>query len=194
MKRLLLVCVLFFAASAVVAAGCNQQSARAIAHAYVLASPLGDGNELANYVRANHALFTHGGAAIRCASVLGPRLVRGGINAYDPKAYERAMGVGPSQFAPQVADSINSGAVDLYMMGAELQWLAQVLPAMANGNYQPFLTTGTYMRQQMRQILPIMQMMLAMDPGAAQILNSVNAQFAPIAEEQIFMLAMMAGR
>src|SRR2546426_287621 len=75
---------------------------------------------IADFVQTNPAVFRAGGPAVRCATALGARLTLAAATAYDPGAYERAMGVGPAELAPDVAQSINSGAVDLFSMGQEL--------------------------------------------------------------------------
>ena len=62
---------------------------------------------------------------------------------------------------------------------------------MAAGNPQPFLTTGTQWRQQMRQVVPMINMLLQMDPGSAQIMQQSLTMVAPITEQQIIMLARM---
>ena len=169
---------------------CTEQSARAIARAYMLSSPFSSGNIL-GYITQNREHFVQGGNAIRCARALGSQLVTAGINAYDPKAYEKAMGVGPAEFAPKVAESINSGATDLMLMGQELHWLAQVLPPAIRGNYVPYNTTGTPTRQQIRQVLPIFNVLCQTDPAMCQMVRGIMQQFEPIIEEQIVMLAMM---
>ncbi len=53
------------------------------------------------------------------------------------------------------------------------------------------------MRQQIRQVLPIINMMTQVDPESAEIwqmAQQIIKQFEPIAEEQIIMLAMMLNK
>jgi hypothetical protein len=76
-------------------------------------------------------------------------------------------------------------------MGQELQWLAQVLPPAAEGDWGPYENTGTPMRNQVRQVLPILQIASQMDPSLAAIVDNVMKQFEPIVADQVAMLALM---
>ncbi len=169
---------------------CPDRAARVLARAFFLSNP-GSGGNIGAHIAQNRSYFVEGGAAIRCAEALGTRLVYAGIKAYDPKAYERAMGVGPAVHAGAVADSINSGSASLWALGQELLWLGKVLPSAARGDWRPYRTTGTSSRQQIRQILPIYQQLMSMDPAMAQMVQGIMRQFQPIVEEQILMLARM---
>jgi hypothetical protein len=164
-----------------------------LARAYLLSNPFNPVDELVAFVRQNRSAFQRGSGPISCGAALGPHLVRAGIGAYDPAAYERAMGAGPAEHAPEVARSINSGAVELFSMGQELSWLVEVLPAAADENWQPLLTTGTETRRMSRQAMAMLQGLpdLAESLGFAR---EILQQFAPIAEEQILMLARMMPR
>jgi len=169
---------------------CPDAAARVLGHVYFLSNPISEEN-LQSYVSENRSYFAKDGAVVRCAEALGKRLVFSGVNAYDPKAYERAMGAGPAEFAPDVATSINSGAVNLVVMGLELQWLARVLPSAARGDWELYNTTGTQTRLQIRQVLPMYQTLLSQDPQMAQMVREIMKDFEPMAEEQILMLARM---
>jgi hypothetical protein len=172
---------------------CSDSAARLLARAYLLSNPFNPVDELVAFVRQNRSAFQRGSGPISCGAALGPHLVRAGIGAYDPAAYERAMGAGPAEHAPEVARSINSGAVELFSMGQELSWLVEVLPAAADENWQPLLTTGTETRRMSRQAMAMLQGLpdLAESLGFAR---EILQQFAPIAEEQILMLARMMPR
>lgn len=192
MKKLITLIIIFFSLLLTsISYACDQTSAKNVAHLYMLAIPLYPFANFKSTVNQNTNILTANSPTVRCARRLGNRLVTAGINAYDPKAYERAMGVGPAQFAGDVAQSIQSGSVDLYMMGKELIWLSKILPPAAAGNYGPFLNTGTLWRQQIRQTIPIINMLLQIEPGTAQIMKDALTMVAPITERQIIMLAMM---
>jgi hypothetical protein len=175
---------------------CSDAAAKLLARAYFLSNPFNPVDDLVAFVRQNRSAFQRGNGPISCGAALGPRLVRAGIGAYDPGAYEKAMGAGPAEHAPEVARSINSGAVELFSMGQELSWLVEVLPDAANENWQPFLTTGTETRQMLRDAMGLLQD-LATIPDFAESLGfarGISQLFAPIAEEQILMLARMMPR
>lgn len=172
---------------------CTESVARVVGQAYWLSNPLSEGN-LGEFLGRNNELFVANGHGIRCTKALGEHLIRAGNSAYDPNAYERAAGVGPIEFAGDVADSINSGSVDLFMMGKELVWLSNVLPAAAHGNFGPLNSTGTPARQQIRQVLPIYAMMMQ-DPEMRamwqQIVQPLMRAYGPMAVDQIVMLSLM---
>jgi len=173
---------------------CNQVTSRNVAKLYVYALPSQKPETFINIVSSNQNILQENSPTVLCANLLGNRLVNLGIKAYDPDAYESAMGVGPGEFAKDVADSINSGAVDLYRMGMELIWLSQVIPQTANGNSTPFLTTGTPWRLQIKQVWPIYQQMMQLDPSMIPLMNQYLNMIGPMTEEQVFMLAMMVGK
>ena len=193
MCKLLIVFVLFLFAIQCGGTGpSKEETARVLAHTYVLATPISSPEALFDYVQENREYFVKNGPAIRLARALGNRLIREGVGAYDPNAFERAMGVGPAEFAPDVARSLNEGAYQALAMGQELCWLADVLPAVAVGDYGPYQTTGTLARQAVRQSLPyIYGMMEMLDPEIAQLYEETMNLYMPLAEDYIFMLAMM---
>jgi hypothetical protein len=110
---------------------------------------------------------------------------------YD-RAYGRALDMGANgEQARGVANSLQSGNLDMLRMGQELVWLANVLPAAADGNWTLFDTTGTYLRTTYRQMKPFMDEMS--DPEVRAIVQNVRGQYEPIVEDQIMWLAIMAG-
>lgn len=177
---------------------CTVESARLLGRLYYLSNPMGSGNDLVAFVNRNRTNLTNDGALIKCAEELGKRLIVQSLSAFSRSDYDDAYGSvlnmgGTMDQVRGVAGEIQGGTVDMFMMGQELLWLAKVLPPAVNGNWGPFNTTGTESRNMMRQILPIYQMMMATDPAMAQLVNRVIAQFGPLAEYQVVMLADMVG-
>lgn len=93
----------------------------------------------------------------------------------------------------QVDASMRSYGSDMFAMGQELLWLANVLPAAAQGNYTPYNTTGTDTRRMMHQVLPMYQMLCQMDPSSCQIMLGVFREMTPQIEQQIYFLARQLG-
>lgn len=172
---------------------CDLTTAEIIAHAYILGSPIEGLNDLATFVRSKYEYFEKEGKAIKCMALLGNNLITAGLNAYDPHAYESIMGKGPIELQPQVAQSINSDAVSLYTMGIELKWFAGVLPYIVKGNYTPYLTTGTPTRNQIKEILPILNLTINSDPYLKATFEEMMTIYSQLAREQIVMLALMTG-
>lgn len=177
---------------------CTPQTARILGRVYVKANPLSDHSDIVALVQQYSEHFMEGSPVINCATSLGNRLVMQGLSSFSQNDYNRAYGrsleLGATmEQARDIGNSISSGSVDLFIMGKEMLWLAQVLPYAARGDWGPFQNTGSEVRTQVRQILPIYNMMLQMDPAMAQMVNEIMRQFEPIAEEQIVMLALMSG-
>lgn len=178
------------------AKACTSENAKAIAYAYYYSSPIIDSSKLVNFIERNKSFFVEDGGGTRCGASLGKALIYQGLQTFDQRdydrAYERTLAAGGTmEMAHDVGSSMQSGSLDAYMMGQELVWLAQVLPSAANGNWNPYRTTGTQTRNQLRQILPIYQMLRHMDPGVARIVDTVMGQYEQIAIQQIQMLAIM---
>lgn len=175
---------------------CSPESARLLGRAFRLANPMNDPRELEVFLRQNRSAFRENGSAVRCAKALGNAMVRQGVNAFSEMSYNDAyggalqMGANGDQ-ARKIANSMTSGAVDVYMMGEELIWLAKVLPAAEQGNWQPFNTTGTIQRQQARQYLPFYRQMRQMDPAISAVFEQTMKQFGPLIEEQVVVYANM---
>ena len=171
---------------------CDVKTALMLGRAYYLANPLSEPTKLAEYIRQNKAYFMKDGTAIRCAQELGSRLVAYAFSAFSQedytKGYESVLRLGATaEEARYVANSLNDNELDARMMGEELLWLAEVLPCAAEGDWGPFQTTGTIVRNHIRAIKPY----LDTDPSARQTPDSRIAQFGPISEEQIVMLSIM---
>jgi hypothetical protein len=180
---------------------CDVDSARKLYQVQVLSNPLSEmmhgTEELQAYIQQNKSYFVQDGSAIKCATVLGQYLFNQGMLTFDEHASERAAGmaVNMEQYHQLEAD-INRGSIDLTIQGEELLWLAQVLAEAAEGNWDPYSSTGTATRQQARQvIMPLiiqMQNQGLMDP---MILAQIEAQLksiAPTMEDQYVILALTA--
>ena len=81
------------------------------------------------------------------------------------------MGANGEQ-AAQIKSNVESGQLQLLVMGQELIWLSEVLPKGAQGDWNDFLNTGTLARTQgieyLRLLDPIFQSM-----GERDLLNYV---------------------
>ena len=165
---------------------------------YYLSNPMGDGNDLVAFVNQYGTRLASGGDLIKCAEELGKRLIVQSLNAFSLADYHDAYGSvlamgGTRDQARGVASDIQGGAVDMFMMGKELLWLAEVIPQAAMGDWSLYSNTGTEMRNSIRQVLPIINMVMGSDPAMAQLVNSVIAQFGPLAEYYVVMLTDMVG-
>ena len=189
-KQLIGLIMFVYAATSYAASPCTKNAAENLGKLYSWSFPLEmpEADFLAT-VKVKRSLLTREGDVIRCAKMLGQRLAMLGIKAYDPQAFERVIGMGPVEFAPEVAKSINRDAGELAAIGDELMWLGQVLPYAAEGDNQPFLTTGSPRRRQLREVLALYGQI----PGMKEIIKNMGAFIDPIVKDKIFMLAMMVG-
>ena len=161
---------------------CLKQIAQIIGRVYFLANPLSNPSELVEYIQQNRTYFVEDCTVIRYTKSLGNRLVSRGLSSLSQEdydgAYESTLGMGGTmEQARDVANSISSGSMNLYMLGNELLWLAEVLPYAVNGNWRPFQTTGTNTRNQIRQILPFYNMMLKTEPLMLQLVDEIMKQY-----------------
>lgn len=144
-----------------------------------------------SFVQENASLLQTNGPTMTCARQLGQALQYQGLKSYSQQDYNDAYGSvlakgGTIEMANDVAGSMQSGALDAWMTGKELVWLSQVIPSAAAGNWQPYLTTGTESRNQLRQVIQIYRAM----PDMRQMLKEMQpllASFQPIVEEQMVM-------
>ena len=186
---------------------CNLTYARAVAKTYVLANPLlaqryertrqikDPHPYLVGFVKDYPQLFAQSSRHTRCARVLGQILIQLGVNAYNPNAFNDVMGrFGGTQVAeltPRVIQSINEDAVKMVTLGQELLWLSQVLPEAAQGNWKPYVSTGTIFRQRIRQEMVMVNRMALFDPAFADILIRVAAAAGnQFVSQQIVVLAL----
>jgi hypothetical protein len=184
-----------------VAYSCDEVSARLVAKSYVLTMPLlGRDNEMIPLMQSNRGYFAQGGGAIRCMQSLGTALVQGGLGRSrelsGPSATERfggSMPEGLSHLPGEVDRSMRNYGSDMVTMGQELIWLANVLPAAAQGDYIPYNTTGTETRRMISQIQPIYQMLCQMDMSVCQMMLGMFREMAPQIEQQIYVFARQLG-
>jgi hypothetical protein len=121
---------------------------RLAVRAYVLSIPLLlKEDDLIPLMSANKAYFLEGGKAIQYMQAAGAALAQGAL-AYNGPSVQQLFGVMPPGLAHlpgQVDARMRSNGVAI---GQEFLWLSQVLPPAAMGDYGPYKTTGTSLRQQ----------------------------------------------
>ncbi len=181
---------------------CDETTARNVGALYWTLNPIKEQTEpqeLMTFVRNNSKLLAADQPMVQCMRFVGTRLMQQGLAAYSPadrdRAYESALGMGADmEQAGKVADSINSGAVEAFIMGQELVWLADVVPAAALGDWGPFVSTGTVSRLTFRQQWPLVQQMLVMDPSLGRLVEQTIYQIQPWVEYQVAVLAYWVGK
>lgn len=153
--------------------------------AYVLSIPLLlKEDDLIPLMAANQAQFLEGGMAIQYMQAAGAALAQGAL-AYHGPSVQHLFGVMPPglQHLPgQLAAKMQSNGVAI---GQEFLWLSQVLPPAAVGDYGPYKTTGTSLRQ---QEIAQAQMIRLMNPTMFQMAVGALQQGQPQMEQAIYNL------
>jgi hypothetical protein len=185
---------------------CTDIAANALARAYRLAMPIDRGSftftidessPLAAYVRDHRALFKRDGAAVRCATALGRHVVSLGVKTLRNRqdVYDGVMngwgGQSPDIAASVALELINQGA-DMYALGNELIWLAQVLPDVTKSRYDSFNQADSETRQTLKQYIPLFDTAIGVSRDRElyrQILSQTREQFGPNTENALIILA-----
>jgi hypothetical protein len=190
---------IFFLSIVLISCSCgsdavDQTTAKNLGRLYYAVNPLNEvqnPNAVMKFINDHKSLLQDDSPTISCARKLGNRLIQSGLNAFSNSDYDRAYGSvldmgGNMSHARDVANSLQQGAVDAFMIGQELLWIANVVPKAANGDWTDFNNTGTQSRMTMRQVWPIYKTM-----GMSSMLNQYMPLFQPMIEEQVTFLALM---
>ena len=175
----------------------DDYTAQLVARAYVLSMPLFYmENDLVALMAGNESYFTVDGKAIGCLKALGTALTQSGLeSAAQNESYsatERfggSMPEGLEHLPGQVDASLNSYSNEAFSMGLELLWLADVLPAAASGNYEPYNTTPTMIRQLVLEQMQVMQFLCQVEPGLCEYMQNLIMASQPALEEQVYLYA-----
>lgn len=112
-----------------------------------------DYRQLERFVNSHAYLFSAKSNLMIGAEKLGALAFNHAIEIYDKDAYKNALALGYNhQQALEVSHQVTQGSSDLGNVGLELVWLAQVLPAAAQGDWGPFNNTGTDRRRKGRAV------------------------------------------
>jgi hypothetical protein len=174
---------------------CTPTIGRVIGRMYTASNPANeiDGRNAAfeeQTVSAAKALSSNS-PVITCAARVGTAMANGALRAFSvadgDRAYERAVAWGATpEVAAGVRESMTSGTVDTFAMGRELQWLATVLPIVAEKNdWTPYYQTGTPWRQQLRQGMAAMRALGQLSGDADPLTRQIMGVMGPIAEYQV---------
>lgn len=179
---------------------CTLETARAVGNLYLLSMPIMDHEDLVTFVQQNKSSLTSSSNIIQCMQKAGSRLTGIGINSYNPDDYNKAYGRvlemgGTADMAHDIAGSMERPVMQAFAMGQELLWLAKVIPEAANGNWEPYNSSGTPIRQAMIEEVRLFKMQMSyLDPSVDQFFQ----QFLRVNQEemvnQIAYYIIMYGR
>lgn len=198
-KLIVAVALAVTASGAARGADCSDRTARLVARAYVLASPIAFKPEtFLSFLAENKESFGKKGRATRCMKSLGDKLLQGVLaNAagqrrdYATERFGGAMPPGLEHLPGQVDANMRSASTDGFTMAQELLWLAKVLPPAADEDLGPFLEQDTVARQLwQQQMLPLIKMICAFDADTCRAFLVSLLEFLPLMEQQVYALAV----
>lgn len=188
--------VFFIGSTSYAQCECDYQMAKALGRVYILSAPFtGNIDQLMQLMEEYPSLFEEHGRLIVCARQIGQRLVHRGLSSYSQADYDRAYksvlsNGGSLEAAQEIARKMNGTSVDMFAIGNELVWLADVLPDAASGDWSSFYHTGTEVRQWLRVWGPVI--LAGLDPAIRAIFYEKLSQYGPDAERYVFLILLMS--
>jgi hypothetical protein len=172
-------------------------TARILADVYLLSNPMNDPNELIQYIQDKPEYFRQNGAVTVAARNLGNWILSNNIRSFEEDCLEKIENQlqkenFSKEYASDLLSEIKKSKFDCNSIGKELIWLSKLLPELSKGNLKEYLNTGTEIRQQLRMVIPLYQVMHNSDPEIAElILKDKNCYHQKMAD-QIQLLALIA--
>lgn len=164
---------------------------------YVLSNPLNDPNELMAYVQNNLEYFGQNGIITIAARNLGNWIKANNVMGLEEdclaKIENRLRHEDLSrEYASTLLSEIKKNKFNCKAIAAELIWLSENLPKLADGKLRDYLSSGTDHRMQMMNLLPLYEAMHISDPEIAEIiLQDKNCYQRKIAD-QIQLMALIS--
>lgn len=172
-------------------------TARILADVYMLSNPMNDPNELIQYIQSNPKYFRKDGAITVAARNLGNWVLSNDVRSLEDNCLEKIKKQlekenFSKEYASNLLSEIKKSQFDCKSIGKELVWLSELLPDLSEGNIKEYLCTGTEIRQQLRMVIPLYQVMHNSDPEIAElILKDKNCYYQKMAD-QIQLLALLS--
>jgi hypothetical protein len=175
----------------------KEMSARILADVFVLSNPMNDPNDLVMYIRNNPQYFSTNGSITVTARNLGTWILSNDIMTFGDDCLEKIkiklqkdnISV---KYASELLFEMKKSKFDCKVIARELIWLSEILPELSEGILTDYLYTGTEIRQQLRKVISIYDVMHNSDPEIAElILKDKNCYLHKIAD-QIQLLAMIS--
>jgi hypothetical protein len=175
----------------------KELSARILAEVFVLSDPTNDPNDLIQYIRNNPQYFGKNGSVSKAARDLGNWIFSHDIKAFESDCLAKIKSKLESDninitYASDLLFEMKKSRFNCKTIARELIWLSDVLPELSNGDLTNYLYSGTEIRQQLRSIIPVYNVMHNSDPEIAElILRDKNCFHQKIAD-QIQLLALIS--
>lgn len=186
---------------------CDVETAKFLANIYMLTIPINEeeDNQILYLMLAGHdSILNENSKLIKCVKFIGNNMCNNALQNFiangssKENEHDRMTRIGNENGVPPDItekawnDMDKSDAnVDLMNLGLEFLWLSEVLPSVLEGDNELYFTTGTEIRQTIRQL---MRLVNTTYPGVGSIINGIikdnNAQMYSLVEEQILIYSL----
>lgn len=164
---------------------------------YVLSNPLNDPNELKAYVQSKSVYFGQSGIITLAARNLGDWIMANNVMGLEEDCLAkieellRHEELSP-EYASKLLSDIKKNKFNCKALAAELIWLSENLPKLADGNLKDYLNSGTDLRIQMKNVLPLYEAMHISDPEIAEIILQDKNCYQQEIADQIQLMALIS--
>lgn len=164
---------------------------------YVLSNPLNDPNELLTYVQSKPEYFGENGVITHAARDLGNWILANNVLGLEENCLakiEKRLKQGDisHEYASQLLSDIKKNKFNCKSIAAELIWLSENLPQLAEGNLKGYLFSSTDIRFQFKNVLPLYEAMHISDPEIAEIILKDKNCYHQKMADQIQLMALIS--
>jgi len=175
----------------------KEYTAKILADVYILSNPMNDPNELIHYIQSKPKYFRENGVITNAARNLGNWILSNNIMSFEEDCLEKIKKQLKREnisreYASDVLSEIKKSKFDCKSIGRELIWLSRLLPELSKGNLEKYLYTGTEIRQQLRMVIPIYDVMHNSDPEIAELILKDKNCYHQKMGDQIQILALIS--
>ena len=173
------------------------QIADILGEVYMLSNPLNDPNILMAYVQSKPEYFGQNGIITLAARDLGNWIMANNVLGLEEdclakiEKYLRPDDLS-LEYASQLLTDIKKNKINCEAISAELIWLSENLPKLANGNLKDYLYSGTDLRTQLKNVLPFYEAMHSSDPEIAEIILKDRNCYQQKISDQIQLMALIS--
>jgi hypothetical protein len=164
---------------------------------YIMSDPLNDPNELLTYVQRKPEYFGKNGVITLASRDLGNWILTNNVLGLEENCLakiERRLKHGDisREYASQLLSDIKKNKLNCKLIAAELIWLSENLPQLAEGNLKGYLFSCTNIRLHLKNALPLYEAMLISDPEIAEIILKDKNCYHQKMADQIQLMALIS--
>ena len=164
---------------------------------YMLSNPINDPNELMAYVQSKSEYFGQNGIITLAARNLGNWIMANNVRGLEEDCLakiEKHLNHKDisREYASKLLSEIKKNKFNCKAIAAELVWLSENLPKLTTGNLKDYLYSGTDLRMQMKNVLPLYEAMHISDPEIAEIILQDKNCYQQKIADQIQLMALIS--